>query len=95
MSSDNIFHQGQHIWSQTIVYPTFVQQTALLCVHISNVRPLKVKALVDNQIKVQPKTSECYGTIVKTKKHIEFPTHRLKEERRYKVALKYAQLHYH
>jgi hypothetical protein len=53
----------------------------------------EIKALVDNQVKVQPKTSECYGTIIKTlaKKCTEFCAYKLKEERSY-IVLK--NMHY-
>jgi hypothetical protein len=40
----------------------------------------KIKALVDNQVKVQPKTSESYRTIIKAlaEKCAEFHTYKLK-----------------
>jgi hypothetical protein len=43
----------------------------------------EIKALTDNQVKVQPKTSECYGTIIKAlaERHTELHTYKLKEER--------------
>jgi hypothetical protein len=52
-----------------------------------------IKALPDNQVKVQPKTSESYRTIIKalTEKRKEFHTYKLKE-RRYRVVLK--NMHY-
>jgi hypothetical protein len=42
----------------------------------------EVKALSDNQVKVQPTTSECYRTIIKTlaEKRMEIHTYKLKEE---------------
>jgi hypothetical protein len=45
-----------------------------------------IKALAGSQVKVQPKTSECYGTVVKTLsgKLTEFHIYKLKEERSYK-----------
>jgi hypothetical protein len=50
----------------------------------------KIKALADNQVNIQPKTSEFYITNIKSlaKKRPQFHTHKLKEERRYKVVLK-------
>lgn len=50
----------------------------------------EIKALADNQVKVQPKTTESYRTIVKAlnDKNTEFHTYKLKEERSYKVVLK-------
>jgi hypothetical protein len=49
----------------------------------------EIKALADNQVKVQPKTSESYRTIIKAlaKKRTEFHTYK-KEEGRYRVVLK-------
>jgi hypothetical protein len=40
----------------------------------------EIKALTDNQIKVQPKTSECSGTVVRalTERRTEFHTYKLK-----------------
>jgi hypothetical protein len=50
----------------------------------------EIKALADNQVKVQPKTSESYRTIIKAlaEKRTEFHTYKLKEERSYRVVLK-------
>jgi hypothetical protein len=46
----------------------------------------KIKALAGNQVKFQPKTSECYVTIPKglAKKRIEFHAYKLKEDRSYR-----------
>jgi hypothetical protein len=56
----------------------------------------KIKALADNQVKIQPKTSEFYRVIYKSKalaeKRTEFHTWKLKEERSYRVVLK--NMHY-
>jgi hypothetical protein len=54
-----------------------------------------IKALTDNQVKFQPKTSECNSTIVKAlaERHTEFHTYKLKEERSYRVVLKNEQYH--
>jgi flagellin-like hook-associated protein FlgL len=54
----------------------------------------EIKVLADNQVKVQPKTSESYRTIIKAlaKKHMEFHTYKLKEERSYIVVL--TNMHY-
>jgi hypothetical protein len=43
----------------------------------------EIKALADNQVKVQPKTSESYRTITKAlaEKRTQFHMYRLKEER--------------
>jgi hypothetical protein len=43
----------------------------------------EIKALADNQVKVQPKTSESYRKIIKAlaEKRTEFHTYKLKEER--------------
>jgi hypothetical protein len=45
----------------------------------------EIKALADNQVKFQPKTAECYGTIVRAvaERRTEFRTYKLKEERSY------------
>jgi hypothetical protein len=42
----------------------------------------EIKTLTDNQVKVQPKTFKCYGTIIKAliKKCMEFHAYKLKEE---------------
>jgi phosphoenolpyruvate carboxylase len=50
----------------------------------------EIKALTDNQVKVQPKTSESYRIIIKAldKKRTEFHAYKLKEERSYRVVLK-------
>jgi hypothetical protein len=42
----------------------------------------EIKALANNQVKVQPKTAECYSTIVKTlaERRTELDTYKLKEE---------------
>jgi hypothetical protein len=49
----------------------------------------EVTALADNQINVQPKTSERYDTTVRAvaEKHIEFHNCKLKEEISYSVVL--------
>jgi hypothetical protein len=49
---------------------------------------------VDNQVKIQPKTSESCRTTIKAiaKKHMEFHTYKLKGKRSYKVVLK--NMHY-
>jgi hypothetical protein len=54
----------------------------------------ELKAITNNQIKIQPKTSEDYRTIIKAlaDKKTEFHTYRPKEERNYKVVL--THLHY-
>jgi hypothetical protein len=54
----------------------------------------ELKALSNNQIKIQPKTSEAYRTIIKVlaDKKTEFHTYRPKDGRNYKVVLKH--LHY-
>jgi hypothetical protein len=54
----------------------------------------EIKALVDNQVKVQPKTSESYRIIIKAlaEKRTEFHSYKLKEERSYRVVLK--NMHY-
>jgi hypothetical protein len=50
----------------------------------------EIKALADNQVKVQPKTSECYKTIIKAlaEKNMQFHTYKLKDEISYRVVLK-------
>jgi hypothetical protein len=50
----------------------------------------EIKALTDNQVKVQPKTSESYRIIIKalTEKRTEFHTYKLREELSYRVVLK-------
>jgi hypothetical protein len=42
----------------------------------------EIKALADNQVKFQPKTFECYGTIVNAlaERCTKFHTYKLKEE---------------
>jgi hypothetical protein len=49
----------------------------------------EIKALADNQVKVQPKTSESYRTFTKnlSEKSTEFHIYKLKE-RSYRVVLK-------
>jgi hypothetical protein len=58
------------------------------------VQPYEVKALAHNQVKVQPKISESYQTIIKAlaEKRKQFRTYKLKEERNYRVVLK--NIHY-
>jgi hypothetical protein len=78
------------------VYITGVKNTSpliQLLVQISK-QQYEIKALADNQIKAQPKTSESYRTITKAlvEKHAEFYTYKLKEERSYRVGLK--NMHY-
>jgi hypothetical protein len=57
-------------------------------------RAYETKVLAQNQVKVQPKTSDAYRTIVKAlaDKHTEFHTYKPKEERNYRVVLKH--MHY-
>jgi hypothetical protein len=54
----------------------------------------ELKALQNNQVKIQPRNSDSYRTIVKalTEKGTEFHTYKPTEERNYKVVLKY--MHY-
>jgi hypothetical protein len=54
----------------------------------------EIRALADNRVKVQPKTSDSHTTVIKTlaEKHTELHTYKLKEERRYRVVLK--NMHY-
>jgi hypothetical protein len=54
----------------------------------------EIKALADNRVKVQLRIAECYSTIVKAlaERRTEFHTHKLKEERGYRVVLK--NMHY-
>jgi hypothetical protein len=49
-----------------------------------------IKALADNQVKVQPTTFESYRTIINAlaEKRTQFHTYKLKEERSYRVVLK-------
>jgi hypothetical protein len=53
-----------------------------------------IKALAGNQVKVQPKTSESYRTIIKAlaEKPTEFHTYKLKEGRSYRGVFK--NMHY-
>jgi HD superfamily phosphohydrolase len=53
-------------------------------------------SLAQNQIKVQPKTSESYKTIIKAlaEKRKEFHMYKIKEERSYRVVLKICTLHH-
>jgi hypothetical protein len=53
----------------------------------------EIKALADNLVKVQPKTSESYRTNMKalSGKRMEFHTYKLKEEETYTVMLKNIQ----
>jgi hypothetical protein len=58
----------------------------------------EIKALADNQVKIQTKISESYRIIIKVsaEKHMQFHTYKLKEERSYRVVLKnmhYSYLH--
>jgi hypothetical protein len=50
----------------------------------------EIKALNNDQVRVQPKSAEHYRIIIKalSEKHTEFHTYKLKEERGYKVVLK-------
>jgi hypothetical protein len=50
----------------------------------------EIKALADNQVKVQPKTYKFNRTIIKAlaEKRTEFHTYKLKEEGSYRVVLK-------
>jgi hypothetical protein len=54
----------------------------------------KIKPLAENQVKVQSRTSKCYGTTAKTlaENCMEFHIYKLKEERSYNVELK--NMHY-
>jgi hypothetical protein len=54
----------------------------------------EIKALTDNQVKVQPKTYEPHKRIIKAlaEKRADFQTYKLKEERSHRVALK--NMHY-
>jgi hypothetical protein len=54
----------------------------------------EITALVDNQLKIQHKTSESYKTIIKAlaEKRAEFHTYKLKEERSCRLMLK--NMHY-
>jgi hypothetical protein len=54
----------------------------------------EIKALADNQVKVQPKTSNFHTTIIKalSEKRAEFHTYNLKEESTYRIVLK--NMHY-
>jgi hypothetical protein len=47
------------------------------------IQQYEIKALADNQVQVQLKTSESYRTIIKAlaEKHTEFHAYKLKEER--------------
>jgi hypothetical protein len=50
----------------------------------------KIKALAQNQVRIQPKTPDAYRAIIKalTEKNTSFYTFKSKEERSYKVVLK-------
>jgi hypothetical protein len=52
------------------------------------------KALQNNQVRIQPRNSDSYRTIIKvlTEKRMEFHTYNPKEERNYKIILK--NMHY-
>jgi hypothetical protein len=54
----------------------------------------EIKALAQNQVKVQPKTSDSYRIITKAlaERNTQFHTYKLKEERAYRVVLK--NMHY-
>jgi hypothetical protein len=54
------------------------------------IQQYEVKALAQNQVKVQPKTSESYRIIIKAvaENHTQFHTYKLKEERSYRAVLK-------
>jgi hypothetical protein len=58
------------------------------------IKQYAIKALEDNQIKVQPKTSETYRTIIKAlaEKRTEFHTYKLKEEISHRIVSK--NIHY-
>jgi hypothetical protein len=58
------------------------------------VQQYETEDLTDNQVKVQPKTSESYRTIIKAlaEKRSEFHTYKLKEERSYNIVLE--NMHY-
>jgi hypothetical protein len=53
----------------------------------------ELKALTNNHVKIQPKNSDSYQTIVKVlaEKQAEFHTYKSKEERNYRVVLKNMQ----
>jgi hypothetical protein len=50
----------------------------------------EIKAVTNNQVKVQPKTAESYRIIIKAlaEKRTEFHTYKLKEERSNRIVLK-------
>jgi hypothetical protein len=50
----------------------------------------EVKALPDNQVRIQPKTPDSYKAIIKalTEKNMTFHTYKPKDERNYRVVLK-------
>jgi hypothetical protein len=58
------------------------------------IQKYEIKALTDNQVKIQPKTSESYRAIIKVlaEKRKEFHMYKFKEERSYRVVLK--NMHY-
>jgi hypothetical protein len=56
----------------------------------------EIKALTENQVKVQPKTSDSYRTIIKAlaEKRTEFHTYKLKRRKKLQnIVKKYALLH--
>jgi hypothetical protein len=54
----------------------------------------EIKALPDNQVRMQPKTPDSYRAITKAlnEKNTTFHTYKLKDERNYRVVLK--NMHY-
>jgi hypothetical protein len=74
------------------MYVTDVNNTSPLIQLLEQIakQQYEIKALADNQVKVQPKTSESYRTMIKVlaEKRTEFGTYKLKEERSYRVVLK-------
>ena len=54
------------------------------------VEQYEIKALQNNEVKIQPKTADHYRIIIKalTEKQTEFHSYKLKEERNYRVVLK-------
>jgi hypothetical protein len=77
------------------IYVTGVQNISSMIQLLEQIakEQYEIKALTDNQVKVQPKTSECYSTIVKAlaERRTEFHTYKLREEGSYRVVLKYVQ----
>jgi hypothetical protein len=74
------------------IYITGVKNTPPLIQLLEQIakQQYKIKVLTDNQVKVQPKTIESYGAIVRTltEKCKVFHIYKLKEETSYEVVLK-------